>query len=164
MLQLQAKQQMETSRVRGLSLPSIPEGSLAQSANFEAVIAIQKQNQEKESKEGNLMSSLQQDQNYQTIDASAPDKVYLKDIAKINKDIEKIKSKAKMKKNYEVVVENQEINDLNNRKKSIESEHYEFGKSSQELLQDKDRKRTMSLKENNFLFMKKQNDEKKKLL
>jgi hypothetical protein len=76
------------------------------------------------------MSSLQRDHNYQTMDASAADKVYLKDIAKINKDIEKIKSKAKMKKNYEVVVDNQDINDLNNRKKSIESEQYGFGKSS----------------------------------
>jgi hypothetical protein len=57
--------------------------------NFEAVINIQKQNQEKESKEGiQLSTSLLDEQN---------DKVYLKDIAKINKDIKKIKSKAKMK-------------------------------------------------------------------
>lgn len=35
------KQQLETVRVRGQSLPSIPEGS-KQSMNFEAVIKIQK--------------------------------------------------------------------------------------------------------------------------
>jgi multidrug efflux pump subunit AcrB len=85
---LAQQQQVETMRVRGQSLPSIPEGS-KQSMNFEAVINIQKQNQEKESKEGiQLSTSLLDEQN---------DKVYLKDIAKINKDIKKIKSKAKMK-------------------------------------------------------------------
>lgn len=53
---------------------------------------------------------------------------------------------------------------LNERKKSIESEHYEFGKTTGQLVPDKERKRTMSLKENNFLFMRKQIEEKKKLV
>lgn len=53
---LKQKQQMETERVRGQSLPSIPEGS-KQSMNFEAVRVMEKQNLEKESKEGIQLSS-----------------------------------------------------------------------------------------------------------
>ena len=47
---------METERVRDQSLPSIPEGS-KQSMNFEAVRVMEKQNLEKESKEGIQLSS-----------------------------------------------------------------------------------------------------------
>lgn len=85
------------------------------------------------------MSSLVDEQN---------DKVYLKDIAKINKDIEKIKSKAK--KEQREIDEKTDIAALNDRKRSIESAKYEFGKVTGQLVPDKERKRTMSLKENNF--------------
>jgi len=47
---------------------------------------------------------------------------------------------------------------LNDRKKSIESEQYEFGKEIGKLVPEKERKRTMSLRENNFMFMKKEID------
>ena len=53
----------------------------------------------------------------------------------------------------------------NERKKSIESEKYEFGsKGTGQLVTTKERKRTMSLMENNFLFNKKQDIENKKLI
>jgi len=51
-----------------------------------------------------------------------------------------------------------DINGLNDRKKSIESEQYEFGKEIAKLVPEKERKRTMSLRENNFMFMKKEID------
>ena len=57
--------------------------------NFEVNIAIQKQNLEKESKEGIQLSSF--------IDDTQNDNVYSKDIARINKDIQKSKIKAKIK-------------------------------------------------------------------
>jgi hypothetical protein len=70
---------MEIERVRGKSLASIPEGS-KQSMNFEVNIAIQKLNQEKESKEGIQLSS-------NIDDTQKENNVYSRDIARINKDI-----------------------------------------------------------------------------
>ena len=129
------------------------------SMNFGAVIALNKQKEDHESQEAIKQSSdHENEEEAQAVienekKKSQPKKkkeelVYLKDIEKINKDIEKIKNKAKIKQKSDIIESSIDNND-ETRKDSIGSEVLQFNVKTM-IVEQMTKQRTKSIGDNNF--------------